>query len=717
MKGWNRNSITMVVASLMLGLIGPIAAHAAGPAPVNLLSAANFAILSETGITDTGSHLSAITGNIGSSPISAAAMNDVFCSEITGTIYGVDAAYTGSGATTCFAGDPGVPAVTPPNANKTVVDNAVGDMLTAYNDAAGRTLPTATELGAGNIGGMTLAPGLYKWSTDVDIPTSVTLSGGPNDVWIFQIAGNLNVASAGNIPSGIQVILAGGAKASNVFWQVGGATGATLGTYSTFNGTILSAKQVIIQTGAVLNGRALAQTQVTLDANPVTAPATSTVATLNVIKLVVNANGGTAVPSNFSVHVENASLNDVSGSPAPGTAAPGTPYTLSPGTYTISEAANASYTQSFTGACGSNGSVTLSAGDDDTCTIVNTDIPPPAPVAPIVLSGGGGMIVPLIGILEVPTPLALSTGPGLVTYNYTVWNVGGNQSLTGVTVTDDKCGPVIYLSGDTNGNGQLDPNEVWKYSCTTTLSSTTTDTAIATGHTGGQTAIATAVSTVVVGNPSPSVPGLPNTGIAPAPLINIVKIPSRLTPFPFGGGEVTYSYIVTNPGAVSISDVNVLDDTCGPVFGPSTGDTNGNGLLDPGESWLYSCETDVPVSTRNIATVTGKANGFTALGYAFATVLVSAPGLPNTGFPPGQPVQALTVNLAQGSSGSNVTVLQQFLISQNEGPAAQALANAGATGYFGPLTRAALAEFQANTGISPALGNFGPITRAYLSAN
>jgi peptidoglycan hydrolase-like protein with peptidoglycan-binding domain len=143
---------------------------------------------------------------------------------------------------------------------------------------------------------------------------------------------------------------------------------------------------------------------------------------------------------------------------------------------------------------------------------------------------------------------------------------------------------------------------------------------------------------------------------------------------------------------------------------------NGNGLLDPGESWTYTCETNVPVSTTNIATAEGTANGFNALDYAFATVLVSAPGLPNTGFPPG-PIQTITNNLQQGSSGNDVIILQQFLIAQDGGAADQALANIGATGYFGSLTRAALAEFQANEGINPALGNFGAITRAYLSAN
>jgi uncharacterized repeat protein (TIGR01451 family) len=221
-------------------------------------------------------------------------MNDVFCSEMIGKIYGVDAAYVGSGNQTCFAGNP-------PSANKTLVDNAVGDMNTAYTNAQGRTNPTATELGAGNIGGMTLAPGLYKWSTDVTIPTNVTLSGGSNDVWLFQIAGDLNIASAGSVPAGVKVILAGGAQASNVFWQVGGVTGATLGTYSTLNGTILSAKQIIIQTGAVLDGRALAQTEVTLASNAVTinssATSTSVSSSFAGLSITKTANVSTTTPS------------------------------------------------------------------------------------------------------------------------------------------------------------------------------------------------------------------------------------------------------------------------------------------------------------------------------------------------------------------------------------------------------------------------------------
>ena len=237
-------------------------AVAAALAPVDLLTVRdnNFVILTKTGITNTGSNASVITGNIGASPITAAAMNGVFCSEITGTIFGVDAAYTGSGAVTCFAGNP-------PASNKTLVDNAVLDMGTAYNDAEGRTLPDATELGAGDISGLTIVPGLYKWASGLLIASDVTLSGSANDVWIFQIAQNLTVSN------GVTVLLSGGAQAKNIFWQVGGGTGVAIGTTAHIEGTVLAIKAITLATGAVANSRLLAQTAVTLDATTVTQPA------------------------------------------------------------------------------------------------------------------------------------------------------------------------------------------------------------------------------------------------------------------------------------------------------------------------------------------------------------------------------------------------------------------------------------------------------------
>jgi hypothetical protein len=151
----------------------------------------------------------------------------------------------------------------PPTPTK--MTTAISDMETAFTDAAGRTNPDFTELGGGDISGQTLLPGLYKWSTDVLITNAgVTLAGGPNDIWILQVAGNLTVNNSA------MVTLLGGAQAKNIFWQVSGKT--TLGTAADMKGIILSKTLISMNTGAKLSGRALAQTAVTLIANTVTAP-------------------------------------------------------------------------------------------------------------------------------------------------------------------------------------------------------------------------------------------------------------------------------------------------------------------------------------------------------------------------------------------------------------------------------------------------------------
>jgi uncharacterized protein (TIGR03437 family) len=220
--------------------------------PVNLGTAGNFVILSKTGITDVPT--SAIVGNIGASPITGAAIH-VSCAEVTGTIYAVDMA----GPAPCAV------------MNSSLLGTAIGNMATAYADAAGRTIPDFVNLGAGNISGKTLAPGLYKWSTDVLVDnTGFTLSGGPNAVWIFQVAGNLTLANNAH------VTLTGGAQATNIFWQIAGGSGLTLGTDAVFYGNALTATAVIMNTGASLTGRALAVTDVTLAMSPVTSPGTLT---------------------------------------------------------------------------------------------------------------------------------------------------------------------------------------------------------------------------------------------------------------------------------------------------------------------------------------------------------------------------------------------------------------------------------------------------------
>jgi hypothetical protein len=249
MKIFNKVSIGFV--SLSLGLVLPFFALAAGPATVNLGSVGNFVILSKTGISTTGT--TSVVGDIGVSPAAATYITGFALTLPSASSFATSALVTGK-------------VYAPDYANPTPTDltTAVSDMQTAYTDAMGRTNPTATELGAGNIGGMTLAPGLYKWSTGLTIPTDVTLSGSANDVWIFQISQNLNVSSA------TKINLAGGAQAGNIFWVVAGQT--TIGTTAVFNGNILDQTAIVLNTGTTLNGRALAQTAVTLDSNAVTMP-------------------------------------------------------------------------------------------------------------------------------------------------------------------------------------------------------------------------------------------------------------------------------------------------------------------------------------------------------------------------------------------------------------------------------------------------------------
>jgi hypothetical protein len=151
--------------------------------------------------------------------------------------------------------------VTPTSINLTT---AVENMITAYNDAAGRPTPDFLELGTGNIGGKTLTSGLYKWTSTVTLPSDVTISGSADDVWIFQISGDLTMSSAVNLT------LEGGAQAKNIFWQVSGE--AIFGATSHFEGIILSMTGITFQTGASFNGRALAQTAVILDSNTIVQP-------------------------------------------------------------------------------------------------------------------------------------------------------------------------------------------------------------------------------------------------------------------------------------------------------------------------------------------------------------------------------------------------------------------------------------------------------------
>jgi hypothetical protein len=340
----------------------------------------------------------------------------------------------------------------------------------------------------------------------------------------------------------------------------------------------------------------------------------ATTETITVIKLVV---GGTKGFADFPLFVNGSHVasSDTNSFPAPAT-------------YTVTETSNSNYAATFSGLC-PGGVINLALGTPKVCTITNTYTAPPA-------SGSGGLstsIPPLIDLVKVPSPLALPGGPGPVTYTYTLRNIG-TVPVSNITLVGDTCSPITLISGDTNANLKLEVNETWVYRCTTTLSKTHTNTVVATGWANGISATDIASATVVVG-----------ASVVP-PLIHVTKIPNPLA-LPAGGGAVTYTYTVTNPGTVPLSNVSITDDKCtglpGRVSG-HPGDLNKNNLLETNEVWKFTCQTNLTQTTTNTGTAEGSANGLTARDFAITTVVVAntattaaavtTPMLPKTGFPP-----------------------------------------------------------------------------------
>jgi hypothetical protein len=258
----NRNTFTMSILHALVFFLGTIliavfimpsvALSQTSPDRVNLATSGNFVLIAKTGISTTGT--TQITGDIGVSPNSASSITgfglimDVSntystSSLITGKVYAAD--YT--------------------NPTPTAMTTAIGDMETAYTDAAGRSLPDYSELYLGDLTGQTLTPGLYNWTSGVHASSAgFTISGSAADIWIFQIAQNFELTS------GAIVTLSGGAQASNIFWQVAGQV--NFGTTVQMKGIILCKTKIVMNTGVSLLGRALAQSAVTLDADAITSP-------------------------------------------------------------------------------------------------------------------------------------------------------------------------------------------------------------------------------------------------------------------------------------------------------------------------------------------------------------------------------------------------------------------------------------------------------------
>lgn len=224
--------------------------YGTGSETVNLRTSGDYAILAKTAISTIPD--SVITGDVGLSPAAETYMTGFSQTDATG--YATSTQVTGF----LYAADMAAPTAI----NLTT---AVADMLNAYNDAASRSNPDELNLATGAIGGQTLAPGLYTWESSVTIGSNVTIEGGADDTWVFQVNGDLGISDT------FSVILSGGAQAKNIVWQVTGTV--TMGTGSHFEGIVLSQTAITVGTGASINGRLLAQTRIDLNQSTVTQPA------------------------------------------------------------------------------------------------------------------------------------------------------------------------------------------------------------------------------------------------------------------------------------------------------------------------------------------------------------------------------------------------------------------------------------------------------------
>lgn len=573
MKNFHNNSVTAVLAvTFALGLAAPITTFAIAATAPNLGTSASFSVFAGSSMSADGSGAT-VSGDLGVNP----------GLSVSGPWTVGGARYFGTGG---------------------LSGTAKTDATAAWTSMSEVSQPGGTAWDPAVLGDQTPAAGLYTRAGSATITTPITLNGTASSVWIFQITDDMT------FQAGATITLGAGVNACNVYWRI--ARDATINGApgNTFRGTLIANRDVSLVTGATVVGRIMALTGSLTTAGitnisgcAVPAPTSGqSNGTINVVKLVINDSGGTKSVSDFPLFVNGQPVvsgvtNDF---PAPASV------------YTVTETSAANYVKTFSGSCDVNGQLTLSPGDIKVCIITNDDVGPPALLPP-----------PLIDVLKVPSPLALPNGPGPVTYNYTLDNVG-IVPVTNVTMVGDTCSPIVLNSGDVNNDSKLDVNETWVYSCTTNLSQTHTNIVTATGQANGITAVDTASAIVVVGVP------------LPPPLIHVVKTPNVFV-LASGGGAVTYSYSVTNPGTAPLSNVSIMDDKCtglpGRVLG-HPGDLNQNNLLESNEVWFFTCQTNLTQTTTNTGMAQGSANGLTAIDFSFATVVVSPPKLPNTGFGP-----------------------------------------------------------------------------------
>jgi hypothetical protein len=315
--------------------------------------------------------------------------------------------------------------------------NGVGGLNVQSCTAIGGTLDAVDLDGVGPIVVGHFSPGCYAVTGAMDITATTNIYLDGVGTYIFKSTGGLTTGAN-------SAVVLNGSSACDVFWAPGGAT--NLGANSTFKGTDIDAAGISVGDTVNWVGRALAF-------------------------------GGTVDSNHDTITVP-------------------TSCTIPPATCSL-------FTYSAWGTCISNSqSRTVLTSLPSSCTggspVINQSCAPPSSGG----SGGGPVIVispvpPLIDVTKIANPLSLMSGPGSVAYTYTLRNIG-TVSMTSVTVVDDKCSPVNYISGDTNIDNKLDVNETWIYRCSENISTTTTNTVVATGWANSLSSNDNAKATVVV---------------------------------------------------------------------------------------------------------------------------------------------------------------------------------------------------------------------------
>jgi uncharacterized repeat protein (TIGR01451 family) len=570
-----QHKFTVLALSGLLGLFSSVPVFAATSA--TLTDALSYSVLAGSTVTNVGP--TTVSGNLGISPS-----------------IGVAPHYTNF--------PPGL--VGPPGVIHDADANAA--LAQADNTAAFGFIDQGCDQSFAGVQDLTLlsplAPGVYCANAFI-LTGNLTLTGNTG-VWIFKSASTIITSPGSSVTGG---------DPCNVWWRA--VSSVTLDTTTSFIGNVLASTAITMNNGATLNGRAMTQTSfVALDNNTISGPVCTAApssggsrpaGSITVVKNVINDNTGNKTVADFSLFMNGAPIR--SGE---------TYYRRGDEPFVITETPDAAYTRTFSGACDASGRGTIGADVNKVCIVTNNDVGAPA-VAPV---------PPLIDVVKVPDPLNLPDGPGPVEYTYTLRNIGV-VPVSNVTMVGDTCSPIVLVSGDTNSDAKLDVNETWVHTCSTTLSESHTNVVVATGWANGISATDIASATVLVG-----IPQVP-------PLIHVTKVPSPLN-LSDGGGVVTYTEKITNPGTVPLSNVRLTDDKCGPMVYVS-GDVNVDLKLDTNETWTYDCKTYLTETTTNTAIATGEANGFIVTDFAVVTVPVAAaplrpaaPRLPNTGVDPNQ---------------------------------------------------------------------------------